>query len=95
VYPGSVEFDKNVLGVIEDNVFVVVCNDNGDGAFLCFGDGFALDTRCHTTVEVTIYKFLDILGGDLLGLIKGEFLVICNVLNGKRGPCLFPIESKI
>ena len=92
-YPWSIEFNEDVLGVVEDDGVVVVCHDNGDGALLSFGDGFALDAGFHGAVEETINKLLNVRSGDFLGLIEWEFLVLLKVLNRKRRPGLLPTRS--
>jgi hypothetical protein len=87
-YPRSVEFDEDVLLVVEDNVFVGMGDDNGDWAFLLFGDGFTLDAGFHGSVEEAGDKFLNIGSSDFLGLIEGEFLVLGDILNCECGPRL-------
>jgi hypothetical protein len=42
-YPWSIEFDENILIVIDNDVIIVVGNDNGNWSVLYFGDRFALD----------------------------------------------------
>jgi len=90
IYPRSIEFDEDILGVVEDNVVVGVCNDNGDWAFLFLRDGFALDTRFHGSIEVTGDKGLNIGSRDVLRLVIGKFLILLNILDGKRRPFFLP-----
>jgi hypothetical protein len=63
-------------------------DDNGDWAFLLFGDGFALDAGFQGSVEETGDKCLNIGSGDILRLIEGEFLVLRDILNCERRPLL-------
>jgi hypothetical protein len=49
-YPWSIEFKEDILAVVKDNVLVVVSHNNGDWAFLCFWNGFTLDTGEHGSI---------------------------------------------
>jgi len=89
-YPRSVEFDENIFLVVEDNGFVVVGDDDGDGTFLSFGDRFTLDAGFHASIEVAGDEFLDVGSSDLLSLIEREFLVFADILNCECRPILLP-----
>ena len=86
IYPRSIEFDENIFRIVEDNVVVGLCDDNGDWAFLFLRDGFALDAGFHGSVEVTGHKGLNIGSRDFLSLVKGELLILLNILDRKRRP---------
>ena len=92
-YPWSIEFDENILLVIKDDIFVRMSDDDGDGAFLFLGDRLALDAGFHSTIEITGDKLLNIFGGNFLGLIVREFLILCNILNSKSRPSLLTTQS--
>ena len=84
--PGGVELDEHVLGVIEDDILVVVRDDDGDGAVLLFGDGLGLDARVNLAGYEVVDEGANVLVGDLFCLVVGEFLVLGDVLDGEGGP---------
>ena len=84
--PWGVEFKENIIVVIHHDVFVVVCHDNLDRAFLFLWDGLRLDAGFNLAVEELLNEGADVLLGDLLLLVKGEFLILDNFLNGEGGP---------
>ena len=92
-YPWSIEFDKDILLVVKDDIFVRMSDDDDDRAFLSLGDRFTLDAGFHSTIEITSNKLLNILRGNVFGLIVWEFLVLCNVLNSKSRPSFLTTQS--
>jgi len=94
IYPRSIEFDEDILGVVENNVVVGLCDDNGDWAFLFLRDGFTLDAGFHRSIEVTGNKGLNIGSRDILSLVIREFLILLNILDRKRGP-FFLANTKV
>ena len=84
--PWGVELDENVLCVVKDYVLVVVGDDDDNGAFLLLRDRLALNAGLDLAGDKVINESPNILVGDLLGLIKGELLVLGNVLDCKGRP---------
>lgn len=83
--PGSVELDKDILGIIKDNVVVALGDNDGDGALLGLGDGLRLDRGLDLASNKVINELLDGVGGDLLLLVEGELLVLGGILDGESG----------
>lgn len=84
--PGSVEFEKDVLLVIEDDVFVVVGDDNLDGSLLLLWDGLRLDAGLNLAVHKVLDEGSDSLFGQFFALVEGELLVLDGFLNSESGP---------
>jgi hypothetical protein len=89
-YPWSIEFNENILVVIEDDVIVTGSNDDGDGTFLFFGHWFTLDAGQHASIEITGDELLNLGGCDFLGLIVRILCIFGNILNCECRPRLFP-----
>jgi len=87
--PGGVEFKEDVFVVVDDDVLVVFGDDDGDGAFLLFGDRLALDARLELAGDVVVDEGADVLGADVFGAALfgiGELEVLGGVLDGESGP---------
>ena len=83
--PGGVELDEDILLVVEDNVIVVLGDNNGNGAVLGLGDGLRLDARLNLAGNKVLEELGDVVSGQLLLLVKGELLVLLDLLDGERG----------
>lgn len=81
--PWGIEFEKNVLGVVENDVVVVLGNNNGDGAIL-LGDGLALNARLNLASDEVVEELANLLFVDGTG--EGELLVLLGVLDGEGRP---------
>jgi hypothetical protein len=81
--PRGVEFDEDILGVVEDNVFVRVSDNDGHGGFLLFWDRLRLDAGLEFAVHEIFDKSANLLLGKLVA-VKGVFLVLDGLLNGER-----------
>lgn len=81
--PWRIEFDKNVLLIVDDKVIVIMGHNNLDGAFLLLGDGLRLDTGLNLAVHKVLNECSDILKRELLGLVIGKFQVLHGFLNRK------------
>lgn len=91
--PWGVEFQQDVLVIVDDNVFVVVCNDDLDGTFLLFWDRLGFDAGLDLAVNEVLDESTDVLLGQLLALVEGEFLVLDGFLDGESGPFIdFEVE---
>lgn len=84
--PRSVELQENVLVLLNHNILVVVSDDDLDGPFLLLRDGLRLDARVDLAVHEVLDESADVLFGQLLALVKGEFLVLDGLLNSEGGP---------
>ena len=84
--PWGVELDKDVLGLVHDDVVIVVRDDDDDGAVLLLGDGLALDAGLHLAVDEVLHEFGNRFLAQFLVLRQeGEFLVLSDLLDGKGG----------
>lgn len=90
--PWGVEFQQNVLAVIQDNLIIIMRNNHCDGTVLLLRDRLRLDAGLDLTVHEVLHKRPDGLLGDLLALVKGEFLVLDGLLNRKGRPCLLEVQ---
>jgi hypothetical protein len=87
--PGGVEFNKNVLLVVDHEVLVALGDDDSGTGLLLLGDGLALDAGLDLAGDEVVNEradslLADVLGSTLLGV--GELLVLGDVLDGERGP---------
>jgi hypothetical protein len=83
--PRGVEFEKNILLVVNDVLLVGGGNDNVD-ALLLLGNGLRLDGRVDLAFKEILDELADGLLGDLFVLVVGELGVLGGVLNGEGGP---------
>lgn len=81
--PGCVEFKKDILVFIKDNVLVGVRHDNSDWAFLGLGNRLRLDARLRLAIKNILDKFTNVLGLELLALVIGVLGVLLGVLDGE------------
>lgn len=81
--PWGVELKEDILLIIENKLLIRVSHDDGDWAFLSFGNGLRLDARLNLAVKNILNKFANILGIYFLGLIIGILGVLFRVLNGE------------
>ena len=72
--------------VVDNNFLVVVGYYDLDWTFLLLWDGLGLDAGFNLAVNKVLNKGANVIMGELLALIKGEFLVLDSLLNGKCGP---------
>jgi hypothetical protein len=87
--PGGVEFNQNVLLVVDHEVLVALGDDDSGTGLLLLGDGLALDAGLDLAGDEVVNEradslLADVLGSTLLGV--GELLVLGDVLDGERGP---------
>lgn len=83
--PGRIEFKKNILVVVDDNLIVIMSHNNLDGAFLLLGNGLRFDAWLNFAVDKVLDEFSDVVVRDLLVLVVGEFQVLHSFLNRKGG----------
>lgn len=90
--PWRIELQQNVLGVIQNNVIIIVRNDHRDRTVLLLRDGLRLDAGFDLAVHKVLNKGADGLLGDRLALVEGKLLVLDCLLNGKGRPLLLEVE---
>lgn len=83
--PWCVELDQDVLGLVKNNVVVVLGDDNSDWAIVLFWDRLALDAGVNLARNKIINKLANLLVGELV-LGEGKLLVLLGVLDGESGP---------
>lgn len=84
--PWCIEFDENILVIIQNDVFVVVRHNNLYRAVLLFGDGFGLDAWLHLPVDKVLNEIANFFVCERLALVKGELLIFDGLLDRKGGP---------
>lgn len=84
--PRGVEFDQDILGVIHDNVLVVMGDDNGHRAILALWNRLRLDAGVDLSSDKVVNKLAYVLLGQLLALVERKLLVLGDFLDGERGP---------
>ena len=83
--PRGVEFDQDILLVVEDDVVVVERHDHGDGAFLLLRDRLRFYAGRKFPRDEVLDKGADIFLRQL-GSFKGVFLVLVDLLDGEGWP---------
>jgi len=89
--PRRIEFNKDVLFLVEDQLLKVSADEFGNGAVLGLGLGLALHVRSELAVDVVLDKFGQRLGGDLCLLVVRVFAVV--LVDLQRGARLIRIKS--
>jgi hypothetical protein len=87
--PRSVELEENVLVVVDNEILVALCDNDGRAGLLLLGNGLALDAGLNLALDELLNERANSLGaevldGTLLGV--GELLVLGDVLDGERRP---------
>jgi len=92
--PSSIEFNKDVLIVIEHDLLEGLSNDSVDGLILEFGNWLALERRLKVASEVLLDPCQNKIRGKFLGLIKRVLELLRKILDNKGRPVgLHEIES--
>lgn len=84
--PWCVVFQKDVVLVVDDYIFVIVGDNDLNVTFLLFGNGLGFDAGLHFAVNEGLDECTHIIMGEFLALIKGKFLVLHCLLNSESGP---------
>lgn len=81
--PRSVKLDEDVLGIIKNNILIVVCNNHCDWAFLFLGDWLGFDAGLQLAINKALDKCSNVLFSQRISL-EGVLLVLGNLLDGER-----------
>ncbi len=84
--PWCVEFEKDVILVVDDYIFVVVSDNDLDMSFLLFRDRLGFDAGLHLAINEVLDECAHIIVREFLALVKGKFLVLHGLLNCESGP---------
>lgn len=84
--PGGIEFDEDILGVIEDNVLESFANNRVDTLVLGFRDRLALERRLEFASEVLFNPLRCEFGGNVFTLVERVLQLFAEVLNNEGRP---------
>jgi hypothetical protein len=85
--PRRIEFNQDILLVVENDIFIILCNNDRNRTFLLLWDGLRLDAGVDFPIEIVRDEFANFLLGDLFLLVERKLLVFDSLLNRKRWPC--------
>jgi hypothetical protein len=91
--PGSVEFNKDVLGLVTDNVLVVLSNNNFNGTIVRLGDRLRLERGLKFSSNKRVEPGLDVGLDNLFSLVIGELGILGNVRETEGGPLGLEVDS--
>jgi hypothetical protein len=81
--PRGIELDQNILGIIHDDLLVVVGDHNGDGAIIGLGDGLGLDAGLNLSGKDILDELGDFSGHEGLRLVIRVLLVGSGIVKGE------------
>ena len=91
--PWGVELEKNIVLIVQNNLFVVVGHNDLNRALLLLGNRLRLDAGVDLAVNEVLDECANIVVCKLLTLVKGEFLVLDSLLDGEGGPfAIFEVQ---
>ena len=91
--PGGVELEKNIVLVIQNNLFVVIGHNDLNRAFLLLWNGLRLDAGGDLAVHKVLDECADIIMRKLLILVKRKLLVLDRLLDGESWPfAIFEVQ---
>ena len=83
--PGGVEFQENVLLVVNDKFLVAVTHNHGNITLLAFGNGLGLDAGLNFAINHVLDELSNLLGVNLLGLVVWVLSILGGLLDRKSG----------
>jgi hypothetical protein len=86
--PRGVEFEENILVVIDDKILVGVSHHDCDGSFLGFRNRLRLDAGLNLAIKNILDELPDVFGIDFLGLVVRVLGVLLRILDSESGECL-------
>ena len=91
--PRGVEFEKNIVIVIQNNFLVVVGYHDLNRALLLLWNRLRLDAGVNLALNKLLDESANLVVRNFLVLVKGEFLVLDSLLDSKCGPfAIFEVE---
>ena len=91
--PGGVEFEENIVVVVQNNFLVIVGYHDLNRTLLLLWNWLRLDAGVNFALNKFLDEGADLVVCDFLGLVKGEFLVLNSLLDSKCGPfAVFEVE---
>ena len=84
--PGCIEFEKNVVLIVDHNIFVAMGHNDLNSIFLFFRNWLRLDAWLDFAVNKILHECTNVVHGKLLALVIWELLVLDGFLDGKGGP---------
>lgn len=86
--PRGVEFEENILLVIDDEILVGVSHHDCDRSFLGFRNRLRLDAGLNLAIKNILDELLDVFGIDFFGLVIRVLGVLLRILDSESGECL-------
>ena len=91
--PGGVELEKNIVLVIQNDLFVVVGHNDLNRAFLLLWNRLGLDAGGDLAVHEVLDECANIVMCNLLVLVKRKLLVLDRLLDGESWPfAIFEVQ---
>ena len=91
--PGGVELEKNIVLVIQNDLFVVVGHNDLNRAFLLLWNRLRLDAGGDLAVHEVLDECANIVVCNLLVLVKRKLLVLDRLLDGESWPfAIFEVQ---
>ena len=91
--PRSVKFEKNIVLIVQNNLFVVIGHNDLDRALLLLRNRLRLDAGVDLAVDEVLDKCANVVVCELLVLAKRIFLVLGRLLDGESWPfAIFQVQ---
>ena len=81
--PWGIKFHEDIFLIVYNDLVIIMSDNHLNRSFLRLGDGLRFDAWLDFTVDKILNEFSHIIMGELLALIKGEFLILDGFLNSK------------
>ncbi len=92
--PCGIEFDKDILGVIENDLFKVLSDEDVHGLVLLSRNRLALELRLDFAIKILMNPFADTFSGNFLALVIRILELFLKILDDECGPFGFTeVES--
>lgn len=91
--PGGVEFEQNIVVVVQNNFLVIVGYHDLNRALLLLWNRLRLDAGVNLAVNKFLDESANVVVCDFLVLVKGKFLVLDSLLDSECGPfAIFEVQ---
>ena len=84
--PWGIEFEKDVVIVVDHQVLIIVGYDDLDRTFLLLGNWLRFNACLHFAVHEILHKSTNVIVSEFLVLVEREFLVLDCFLDGECWP---------